>query len=299
MTNFISGLVVALFVVVATVEAACNRVDVPVSSGSEFQAALEKAQPGWNIFLSKGVYSDEYKLTNSGAQGCPITISSKVPGEAVIQSSLSLTSFVVVSNLTFINTVKGSWCVYVEGNDVVINNVNMSGTGGQEDGIMLSNTKDVTVKNCVFQNIGDHPLNLKNAKKTTVELCTFGDGNGCHRPSSSFIWMHSDSSSNVIRRNIFYGTNCADEWIEISYMCSNSCVDNEISENVFENPDGREMDQGIWCRDGSNTLIKENFMSVKAKNYAIRVDDTKQRICASNKVFGTNKITDGKIDASC
>ena len=40
-------------------------------------------------------------------------------------------------------------------------------------------------------------------------------------------------------------------------------------------------------------------MSVKVKNYAFRVDGSKQRICTSNKVFGTKKITDAKIDPSC
>ena len=305
--GFVEVSVLAFAVFVAVAYAKCSYVDVPVSSSDDFSKACEKAQPGWNIILKKGTYSNSanwFKFSSSGTSDCPITITCKKPGEAVFASTLSLyrASYVNVANVSF-STSKGQGIVATELNSVTIENVRFSGCS--QEGVWLYSAKDVTVRDCTFDTIGDYAVKLDGAQNSVVKGCTFGDKLAYNELTHAVIWLLHNSNSNVLTENVFYGrAGGFDHWIDFDLDCG-LCQNNEFSLNVFENSDGRVMRNGIECSEGSSNLFKENFMVFKPdgqpypNGVAFRVFDTTQRICASNKVYGTANITDGSIDLSC
>jgi len=297
--------VVLFAVVIAAVNAACNRVDVNVSNSDELQNALLKAQPGHNIIL-KGVYSGINKplaLKASGEKDCPIVIGCKTPGEAVIRSpfDFSESSFVTISNIILTDDTDSHGFLFNTCSDIIIENVHVTRFDG--NGITLQDSKHVTVRNCTIDylqarshSIQQRGISITGTSYCTVEQCTFGDN-----IDSIPIAVFDDCSNNVFSENIFYGTSrWSFGWI--SFSGCKGCTNNEISRNFFENPDGQK-NYGIDVSDTSG-IVKENLMifnNGKYVEYAIKIKDgdSKPRICASNRIFGTNNITNGVIDPSC
>jgi len=310
MFKFLKFFVFAFAVVIAVANAECNYVDVLVSSSDELVQAFKNVKPGWNIILKKGNYSSApnyyFKFTSSGTSDCPITITCKNPGEAILSSPLYLyqSSYVNVSNIAVIPNVDNDRCMSAENlKFVTIQNVQFSEC--LELGLFLYSVKNVTVSNCSFNDIGDYSIHFYDTQNSVVKGCTFGDDLSYHRLSSMVIWMRGSSSYNLITDNKFQGRKGGfDHWIELS-LCS--CYYNEFSNNVFDRLDGRVIDNGIVCYGSglTNNTFKDNYMVIKPKGrpypdgVGFRVYDTKQRVCASNKVYGVVNISDGPIDPSC
>jgi len=292
-------IVFAFAAVFAIVNAACNRVDVNVANGAEFQQAIGTAQPGWNIILAKGEYSvwKEFEMRSDGTADCPIIITCQNPGDAVLVSPLYLfgADHVRVSNIVSSAPNFELSFELEEVTDVVIENIRV--TNCQEDGFFFEESKDVTIRNCTFDNIAGYAIVFDDMHQSTIEHCVFGDKIGYYDGDCA-IWVRSGSSSNKIYDNSF-ATSSSDisSWISIGYECE-QCTGNEIARNVFRSPDGRTMKDGIQCMSGNNNIFKENNMVFNATGYGFHVMESKQIICASNKVEGC-QFTDGTIDQSC
>jgi len=302
--------VVVLFAaVIAAVSAACNRVDVNVSDSSELEAALLKAQPGTNIILAKGqgFYSGSklFVLKASGVKDCPIVIGCETPGDAVFRTpfDISQSSFVTVSNVTMTDSTDSHGFNLDGCTDVIIENVHVTGFNG--NGIHVEDSKRVTIRNCTIDHLEARSYSIlprgiffRTTVESTIERCTFGDN-----IDSSPISFYDGCSNNVISENIFYGTSKWHYgWIRLDNPCE-GCTNNEISRNFFENPGDRVTVEGIDLSCASNSIVRENLMIFHGSKYltdeAIKVADSQQRVCASNRVFGSTNITNGVIDPSC
>jgi len=298
--------VIAFALVVAVANAQCYHVDKVVSSSQEFEAACRNARSGWNIILKKGSYVSPsggsfFLRAVTGTRGCPVTVTCKKPGEAVLTSPLdiSTSSYVTVSNIMVSNQDADGWGIYLKAADsVTIENVRFSECTGQ--GLILQASSHVTVRNCTFESVGDSSMWFDDTYGSMVKGNTFGD-KLAFDDGVNVIYMLHDSSSNVFTDNFFNGKSGSFlYWIDCR-----ECTNNEFTNNVFQNSDGRAMRDGVIIHEGSNNLFKENFMVFNPDGqpypdgFAFRVGDTKQRICASNKVSGTTDITDGEIDSSC
>jgi len=294
-------------VVIAAVNAACNRVDLNVSNTDELEQALLKAQPGYNIILTGDHYGSNFKkfvLKASGVKDCPIVIACKTPGKAVfaLPFDVSQSSFVTISNITMTDISNSHGFDFDGCSDIIIENVHVTGFDG--NGIQLSNSKRLTVRNCTFDHlqarsysIEQRGIMLSATSESTIERCTFGDN-----IDSIPVVLFDESSNNLITENIFYGSGKWHySWISLGNPCK-GCKNNEISRNFCENADGHAVYEGIDVSDASNSLVKENLMIFNNGKYvenAITVKGAQARICASNRIFGTSNITDGVIDPSC
>ncbi|MCV2886035.1 Ig-like domain-containing protein [Aestuariibacter sp. AA17] len=82
---------------------------VRVSDATQLKLALSAATPGTTIELAPGLYSGQFELNNSGAEGLPISITGLVPHAAIIDGqnkahTLKISgSHIRVTNLTFTN----------------------------------------------------------------------------------------------------------------------------------------------------------------------------------------------------
>jgi len=296
--------VVLFAVVIAAVNAACDRVDVKVVNADELSNALLSANPGYNIILEPIEYfaTSLFEMKASGVQDCPIVVACETPGEAVISSPLDLTgtSFVTISNITLSDRTNSHGFLLDGCSDVVLENIHI--THFAADGIKLLNSKYVTVRNCTFDYLTGHRyasnqrgIVFTGTSHSTVELCTFGDN-----IENTPVIFFSDCNNNTISENIFYGhSNFSFSWVGSGRDVRTA--NNVISRNFFENPDGQVMYSCLDFSYTSNTLFKENLIIVnngQKVRYAI-VGGEQGKVCASNRVFGTENITDGEIDPSC
>jgi len=292
-------------VVIAAVNAACNRVDVNVSNSDELVKILLSAQPGYNINLAPKEYfvTSQFEMKASGVQDCPIVIACKTPGEAVIRSPFDLTqsSFVTISNITLSDRTDSHGFLLEGCSNIILENIHVTQFAG--DGIKLSNSKHVTVRNCTLDNLtgrqyaaDQRGIVFTGTSLSTVERCTFGDN-----IDNEAVIFFSDCNNNTITENIFYGSNYSFFWGWVGSGKVVRTAFNVISRNFFENPDGRIMYHGMDFSYASNTIIKENLMIFSNGQeviYAIDGGD-QGKVCASNRIIGTNNITYGVIDPSC
>jgi len=174
---------------------------------------------------------------------------------------------------------------------------NVTATNKEERGIECYQSSNVVIRNCTFVNMGYAGVHFKNTSKSILEKCTFGDNIW-----TNALWLDHGSSNNVMNDNIFCG-NGYDVYFPSWVSIGDNCTGNELSRNYFVNPNGGYMQNGVWCLESSeNNLFKENFMVINAGPtgaYGFRVGLTHQRVCASNKIFGSAIPTDAQLDYSC
>ena len=166
--------------------------------------------------------------------------------------------------------------------------------------MFVSDSKQVTVRSCVFQDLpgySSRALDFYNTEQSIAEDCLFGD-NLRHLRA---LDISKYSKFNIVWNNRFVGVNgSAEVWVFIV-----DAHDNELYNNVFENPDGRSMQYGVWFYHGGdsynntahdNTMIFEHGSTA---DYGFFMDGSDEHVCESNKISGSVKLTDGEIDHSC
>ena len=287
--------IVACFIAVGNA-AGCTSVTTYVANIAELRDAMDGAKAGVNIVLTNDSYASyetPLVLSADGVEGCPITISCMTQGQATVYSYFNLTSssYVNVYNLTIVGNDYG----ILSNGGSFLNMENITVNNKEERGIALHNVVGAVVRNCTFNNMGFTAIRLKETTKSVVEKCTIG------RVWTTGLWIDEGSTYNKITDNIFCGNGydvLQTSWVNVD----DGAVGNEVSRNFFVNPNGQCMIQGVWCIGGSDNVFKENFMVMNkcpTGGYGFHVGATTQRVCASNRFFGSANFTDGPIDMSC
>ena len=86
-----------------------NSAIVPssVSDNDALYKAISEAEPGDNIVMTNGTWKDvQIKITNSGTEDKPITLSAETPGEVILQGQSNLElggDYIIVDGLYFTN----------------------------------------------------------------------------------------------------------------------------------------------------------------------------------------------------
>jgi len=282
--------------IIAVVNAGCVFNTKNISTTPDFITALNTAKPGDIIVLQSGKYdiekTKEFVMHADGLPDCPITITCKHIGEATVVGMLNITSsrYVNIYNITVFGEQFG---ISSDGGKYLyFQNVHLDQK--EKRGIRLVDSSLVTVRNCTFTNMHYAGIIIKNSSQVTLIGNTFGE-----EIWTMAVWLFAGASDNVITENAFYGSDYlyfAPAWINIY----ENCTRNEVSRNVFINTDDSVMGQGVCCHPGSSdNVFKENFMVINKGADGFHVAQTKQTVCASNKVFGEGTFTDGPIDMSC
>ena len=278
----------AVAAIIAIACAQCTRVPVSVTNADELFDALNNAKPGMDILLAPGKYLSQEKMPlltkKGGDKDCPITISCDTYGAAFVYGTFQIMncSYVTVRNLAI-----SHWTRVLLSNNILLENLYIC--DADASGAEISYSSQITMRNCTFDNT-DLGLDINHSEDVVAEGCTFAS-------IISQAVEIENSNRNTITDCAFNGSGYlfgGDSWMTIQYDSDY----NMVSNNYFCNPDKQKMASGVNCLSGTNNVFKNNFMVINEDVYGFHFNDTKQKVCISNKVIG-GMFTDGTVDKSC
>ena len=248
-----------------------------VSNASEINAAMASAQPGDQLVMTDGNWTNQtIRFEGNGAAGNPITLRAQTPGDVILNGSTTLEiagSHLVVDGLYFKDGVLGagdhvvqfrrgssnlaSNCVL---RNTVIENVNNPDIEERFFWVSMYGT-DNTVEACRFDGFvnrgvtlvvwGDWPNRhtiTNNHFVDRPEYTGSGSSNGFETMRIGTSDVSSLSSQSVVHNNLF--ERCDGE----AEIISNKTYDNSYTQNTFRQSKGT-----LTLRHGGRSTVEGNF----------------------------------------